>query len=212
MRLVAGACALVTALAGCGEKDETVPAAPQTTPAATGTTTTSTAGRRPPPRGEPTEPAENPPGGDPRATALERDAAAAVRDYVAALDAADGAAVCRLLAPRALQGLELPEARGGCAASLAASIGYRDPRGLPVFEGAEARRIRVAELGDAGRSARVVATVETSFADREASIEDDLVYLERPGGRWLVAKASSTLYRAVGIAEIPPSVLAPPAP
>ena len=57
----------------------------------------------------------------------------------------------------------------------------------------------------------MVATVVTQFADRsEASVEDDILYLIRTGDAWLVAKPSSTLYRAVGIADVPPSVLAPP--
>jgi hypothetical protein len=56
-----------------------------------------------------------------------------------------------------------------------------------------------------------VVTTVTRFADREEpSIEDDVVYLTRSGDDWLIAKPSSTLYRAVGIAEVPPSVLAPP--
>ena len=51
----------------------------------------------------------------------------------------------------------------------------------------------------------------THFADRdEVSVEDDVVYLSRTGDRWLIAKPSSTLYRAVGIADVPPSVLSPP--
>ena len=52
----------------------------------------------------------------------------------------------------------------------------------------------------------------TRFADRgEVSVEDDVVYLVREDGAgWLIAKPSSTLYRAVGIADVPPSVLAPP--
>ena len=62
-----------------------------------------------------------------------------------------------------------------------------------------------------GDAAKVIATVVTRFSDRpEASIEDDVVYLVRTAGRWLVAKPSSTLYRAVGIADVPPSVLSPP--
>ena len=51
----------------------------------------------------------------------------------------------------------------------------------------------------------------TRFADRdEVSIEDDVVYLVRDAGSWSIAKPSSTLYRAVGIADVPPSVLTPP--
>ena len=51
----------------------------------------------------------------------------------------------------------------------------------------------------------------TRFADnREPSVEDDVVYLRRQGGRWLIAKPSATLYRAIGVGNIPPQVLAPP--
>ena len=158
--------------------------------------------------GPPTGPAETGED-DPRLTALEREAAATVRDYVAALDAGDGGRVCRLVAPGALAEFELPRPRGDCERSLSASIGYRDPRGLPVFEGAE-----IADLGsleiEPGQ-ATVIATIVTSFADRaEPSIEDDIVHMTRASGRWLIAKPSATLYRAVGIADVPPSVLAPP--
>ena len=142
--------------------------------------------------------------------ALERAAARTVRAYVEALDARDGEAVCALLVPGALDELELPEPRGDCAASLEASIGYRDPRGLPVWEGAEVRA-RPRDRDRRRRRRRWSRPSSPTFADRdEASVEDDVVYLVRAGGRWLVAKPSSTLYRAVGIADVPPSVLSPP--
>jgi hypothetical protein len=204
-------------LAGCGEREETVSSPDTTTGAATGAATT---GERPPadrdqagerqspPRGEPTAPTEAPPG-DPRVTALEREAERTVREFVAALDAGDGGRACDLLGEGAIDELELPNPRGGCAASLTASIGYRDPRGLPVWQGAEVTQVRVVDLDQ--DLAKVLATVVTRFADRnEVSIEDDVVYLARTGRRWVVAKPSSTLYRAVGIADVPPSVLAPP--
>ncbi len=146
---------------------------------------------------------------DPRATELERDAAGAVRDYVAALDDRDGARACALLVPGAIDEVELPVDRGGCAASLSASIGYRDPRGLPVWDHGRVSRVRSVEID--GADAKIVATTVTRFADRgERSIEDDVVYLQRWGDRWLIAKPSSTLYRAVGIADVPPAVLTPP--
>jgi hypothetical protein len=146
---------------------------------------------------------------DPRETVGEREAARAVRDYVAALDARDGEAACDLLAAGAIDAVDLPRAGGDCASSLEASIGYRDPRGLPVWDSARVTDLVSVEVD--GERAKVVATVVTSFADRdEASVEDDVVYLVRAGDGWLVAKASSTLLRAVGIADVPPSVLAPP--
>jgi hypothetical protein len=162
----------------------------------------------PPPEGKPSGPAESG-SRDPRQTARERAAARTVRKLVAALDAGAGARVCGLLAPGAIGDVKLPRQRGSCAGSMSASIGYRDPRGLPVWKGARLTAIRSIEID--GERAKVVATTATTFADRdELSVEDDVVYLVRRGGRWLVAKPSSTLYRAVGIADVPPSVLSPP--
>ena len=146
---------------------------------------------------------------EPRLSPDERAVARAVRAYVGSLDQRDGAAACALLAPGAIDAVDLPEERGDCAASLEASIGYRDPRGLPVWE--SARVVAVPSLEIDGEQAKVVATTVTQFADRdEPSIEDDVVYLRRAGDEWLIAKPSSTLYRAVGVADVPPSVLAPP--
>ena len=67
--------------------------------------------------------------------------------------------------------------------------------------------MRTVEI-DAAR-AKMLATVVTRFADRdEVSVEDDIVYLAGLGDGWRVAKPSSTLYRAIGVADVPPSVLA----
>ena len=166
-------------------------------------------GAEPPARG--TAPGDR--GGRPapeaRIAELEREAAATVRAYVSALDSRNGRRVCALLAPGAIESVELPVPRRGCAASLEASIGFRDPRGLPVWEGAEVLEVRSVKAD--GSEATVVATVMTRFADRaEPSIEDDVVYLTRRGGDWMVAKPSATLFRAVGVADVPPVVLAPP--
>jgi hypothetical protein len=209
-----GICAVTAAIAlgvaGCGDDDDD------------GTTTTSPT--RPSSAETPTddqspgdehvsEPDEQ--GGadsrpsEPRLSPDERAVARAVRSYVGALDERDGAAACALLVPGAIDEVKLPEERGDCAPSLEASIGYRDPRGLPVWK--SARVVALPSLEVDGDQAKVVATTVTQFADRdEPSIEDDVVYLERSGEEWLIAKASSTLYRAVGVAEVPPSVLAPP--
>lgn len=139
----------------------------------------------------------------------EREAARTVRAYVRGLTARDGEAVCTLLAPGVIDEVELPRRRGGCGPSLSASIGYRDPRGLPVWGRARVQALLTVIHED--DRASVTATVVTRFADRpEPSIEDDVVHLRRLGGEWRIAKASSTLYRAVGIAEIPPDVLLPP--
>jgi hypothetical protein len=140
---------------------------------------------------------------------IQRRVARVARAYVAALDARDGARVCRLFAPEALSGVSFPRDRETCAATLSASIGYRDPRGFPVFAGA--RVARVAGVTIDGPQARVTATTVTRFADnREPSVEDDLIYLRRAAAGWLIAKPSATLFRAIGVGNIPPQVLAPP--
>jgi hypothetical protein len=136
----------------------------------------------------------------------EQRAIRVVRAYV---DDRDGARVCAALAPGAIDGFKLPREGDGCAASLSRSIGYRDPRGYPVFGGA-----RIESIGNvaiAADEARVTATVVTEFADRDQpSIEDDLVYLARVDGEWRVDRPSAVLYRAVGRPAVPLEAVAPP--
>ena len=105
--------------------------------------------------------------------------------------------------------MRLPRHGADCGRSLTASIGYRDPRGFPVFAGARVARIRAVAID--GPEARVTATTVTRFADnREPSVEDDVIYLNRRKGRWLIEKPGATLYRAIGVGDIPPEALAPP--
>ena len=145
----------------------------------------------------------------PRLDPVQRQVARVVRAYVGALDARDGAQACELFISGALSEVHFPRDRGTCARSLSASIGYRDPRGFPVYR--SARVARVPDVAINGASARVTATTVTRFAgNREPSIEDDLIYLRRQGDGWLIAKPSATLYRAIGVGNIPPQVLAPP--
>ena len=145
----------------------------------------------------------------PRLDPEQRQVTRVVGAYVAALNDRDGAAACGLFVPGALAEVDFPRDRGTCAASLSASIGYRDPRGFPVYD--RSRVGRVPSVTIDGSEARVVATTVTHFAgDREPSVEDDLIYLRSQGGRWLIAQPSATLYRAIGVGDIPPEVLAPP--
>ena len=149
---------------------------------------------------------ENPPAS---LDAQQRAIVRVVRSYVGALDRRDGARACRQFVPGALDAVRFPRERGSCERSLSASIGYRDPRGFPVFKSARVARVTKVELQ--GDTARVTATTVTRFAgDRQPSVEDDLVYLTRSGRRWLIAKPSAELYRAIGTGDIPPTVLTPP--
>jgi hypothetical protein len=212
--------ALTVLLTACGDDEDSATTAASTTTSTPVTTTTQTTppdedekpnedgNGEPSPDRPPTGPAEGPEG-DPRMTALERAAARTARDYVSALDQRDGARVCALFAAEALDEVKLPRPKGGCAESMTASIGYEDPRGLPVWESSQLVDVLTVNLS--GETAKVVATVVTGFADREEpSVEDDVIYLSREGDGWLIAKPSATLYRAVGIADVPPAVLTPP--
>lgn len=164
--------------------------------------------RLPPPEDDPQGLTPGPSGPAPE-SAEERAAARAARGYVEALDDRDGNEVCDAFSPGALDTLEFPESRPSCATTVEASLGFSDQRGRPVWAHSEMTEAVSAEVN--GEEARVVATVFTEYADiREPSIEDDIIYLTRAGERWLIAKPSSTIYRAIGIADVPPSVLAPP--
>jgi hypothetical protein len=135
---------------------------------------------------------------------------AAVSEYVGALDRHEAARLCALFAPGALQLDELPRPRGSCDASLAASIGVRPRRGGPAWRTTKLHELEAKTLGD--DRARATATVTHRFSDRNyVSVEDDVIYLERVGGRWLLAKPSGTFYRAVGYPEPPLRSLTPPA-
>ena len=136
-----------------------------------------------------------------------REVERAVRRYVAAVDERNGVILCGLV--DGVADLDLPVRRSSCAESVSESIGYRDPRDFPVFESATVAAAPEVELD--GVDARATVTVVTEFADREEpSVEDDVIYLERRGGAWVVAKPSSTLYRAIGTPDVPPGVLQPP--
>lgn len=132
-----------------------------------------------------------------------------VRFYIDALDRHDARLVCELMEPGALPLSELPVRRGGCASSLAASIGHRRSGGTPAW-----KRTTIAEISAVsveGVGARVTATVVHRFADRKyTSAEDDVIYLRPAGERWLLAKPSATLYRAVGYPEPPLRAFTPP--
>jgi hypothetical protein len=142
----------------------------------------------------------------------DQDAAAVsavVREYIAALNRHAAARVCALLAPGALDPGELPTRRGGCRPSLRASIGTEPRGGGPAWRRTSLGEMNTQALGD--DRARVTATVTSRFSDRNyVSVEDDVVYLERAGGRWLLAKPSGTFYRAVGYPEPPLHAFTPP--
>lgn len=216
------------ALAGCGGgsgdgKTTTKAGGATTATASTGVVT----GKLPPGAVEPADPAEEQAEG-PAATEASPEAGAegpeasgelsgedrttavaAVTDYIRALDRHDGARVCALLLPGALNLGQLPKRRGGCRPSLAASIGTPPRGGGPAWRKTTLVAVKPEDLGD--HRARISATVTHHFSDRKyVSVEDDVIYLQRLGGRWLLAKPSATLYRAVGYESPPLGAFTPP--
>src|SRR3954447_19831070 len=161
-----------------------------------------------------TEASPGSPAGGPASTGDLPDAdrpavTAAVGGYIAALDRHDASRVCGLIEPGGVSLGDLPKRRGGCRSSLRASIGSRPPDGGPAWRRTAIVEMKPEALGD--DHARVTTTVTHHFSDRKyVSVEDDVIYLERVGGRWLIAKPSATLYRAVGYAQPPLKAFAPP--
>jgi hypothetical protein len=185
------------ALAGCGSSDD-------------GNDRATTSAQPAVPEASPEGPATGPvasgdlPGPDRAAIS------ATVARYVDSLNRHQATAVCDLFAPGALELGELPRRRGGCEASLDASIGVRPPYGAPAWRRTRLREAKAAVLDD--ERARVTAGVTHRFSDRRyISVEDDVIYLERAGDRWLLAKPSATFYRAVGYPDPPLRALSPPA-
>jgi hypothetical protein len=132
-----------------------------------------------------------------------------VGDYIAALDRHEAARVCALIMAGGLPLGDLPKRRGGCRPSLRASIGARPADGGPAWQRTKIVELKPEALGD--DRARVTATVTHRFSDRKyVSVEDDVIYLQRVAGRWLLAKPSATLYRAVGYAQPPLRAFSPP--
>jgi len=119
-------------------------------------------------------------------------ATATVRDYLAALDRRNAARVCALVAPGGIDLGDLPRQRGGCRASVGASIGTRPPSGGPAWRHTELVEVKPEALGD--ERARITATVTHHFSDRKyVSVEDDVIYLERIGGRVAARQAERDL-------------------
>jgi hypothetical protein len=135
--------------------------------------------------------------------------AAAVAAYLGALDRRDSRGVCGLMVPEALSRGGLAGRGRECASRLAASIGKAPRSGGPAWRRTTLVETKVERLSD--ERARVSATVTHRFSDRKyVSVEDDVVYLERAGARWLLAKPSATLYRALGYESPPLRAFRPP--
>ena len=140
----------------------------------------------------PGEPAEGPSASGQLPSADSDAVQTAVQQYVDALNHRDAKRVCHLMAT-------------GCRGS----IGARPKNGGPAWRRTQVVSQKVERLTDS--RARVSATVVHHFSDRKyVSVEDDVIYLEKTGGRWLVAKPSATFYRAVGYAQPPLRAFTPP--
>ena len=193
-RLLATTAILLAAAAigGCGgggePEDGGSAGSPLTDPAATEAA----------PEAQPAEPA----GGQGELSEDDRAAVlAASRGYIGALNRGDGTAVCERLTAEALAGVRL-RGQGDCSARMDASIGRTGAGGAPAWKRTSVEEVKAVSVGE--QEARVTATVVHTFSDRDyPSVEDDVIYLRREPDGWKIAKASATLYRAVGYPEPP---------
>ena len=139
-----------------------------------------------------------------------RAARRAYRSYLLAINARSGESLCRMIAPGFLDELRPPARGGDCPDRIRRSIGFRDPRGTPVWESTTLNGFESALLGGEG-GVQLSATITTAFADRsQPSVETDIAYLEPVAGGYRFAKASAAMWRAVGKPDVPPQVIAPP--
>ncbi|CAN5497567.1 hypothetical protein BH10ACT11_BH10ACT11_01520 [soil metagenome] len=139
----------------------------------------------------------------------QKQAGAAVNAFLRDLDRRDATAICRAFDPGALNKVDFPKPGPNCPSTVEASLGYRDPRGLPVWKGSKPTGDISAQID--GDRARVTATVVTDYKDqRDPSVEDDVLYLQRIGERWILLKPSATFYRAIGVADVPLDAFKPP--
>jgi hypothetical protein len=217
--LAAAGLIVLLAVSGCGGDDEepSTDASPvATTPEPQGgpTAPQSAAGDRSPAPDDVIQDRPGGPGGGatrPAGAGDAREIEETVKRYITALNEDDGKALCSLLAPGALQGVRLPERRPDCARSLRASIGHPPPDGAPRWLATrlvDADSVVLVRGGDG----RLTGTVVHRFAGaREPSIEEDVIYLRRSGGEWLLAKPSATFHRAIGARDVPITALTPPA-
>jgi hypothetical protein len=222
--IAAAVACLCLVAAGCGSGSKTSSSVAQTTASQPTTTKAGISSTAKLPAGAvgPVHPDEGPgaeeaspeaPAEGPKTGSLsgvdEEAVAQSVRFYLDALDRHDAAEVCSLLAPSALDLRQLPVRRGGCEGSVRASLGHRPPDGGPAWRNTEIYAIKAVSVE--GLGARVTATVTHHFSDRKyVSVEDDVIYLKKAGGRWVLAKPSGTFYRAVGYAQPPLSAFEPP--
>ena len=194
--------AIPLAVAACGSDDES---------ATEGATSVEAPVEAPGPaatEAAPEAPAEGPSSGELPESDQEA-VRAVVESYVAALNGHEAERVCALFEPGGLPLAELPVRRGDCVTSLAASIGRRPPQGGPAWKRTRIEEVTAVSVGS--ERARVTATVVHDFSDRrQPSLEEDVIYLDQAGQRWLLAKPSATLYRAIGYPEPPLRAFTPP--
>lgn len=148
--------------------------------------------------------------GDPDKEVAANAAETAYLAYIDAINERDGEALCALLPASAEDELTPPAGSGSCADRLGRSIGYEDPRGYPVWTGTTLNGIDSISIGEDTATARLTASIVTSFEEREPSVESDIAYLEQSGEEWRLAQPTSALYRAIGQPKLPLSVISPP--
>ena len=137
-----------------------------------------------------------------------------VQDYVQAINARNGEAVCAFLTDDAVKQLGLDDAGLPCARGVAGFIGYVEDSGSPKFlryesvdaqEGAEEEGLRSVRLSLEARFHS-----DSAGGTFEACRFEDIVWLEATGDGWQIAKPSLALHAAFGVTQFSGDSLDPP--
>lgn len=137
-----------------------------------------------------------------------------VQDYVRAINARDGQAVCASFTDDAVKQLSRNDAGLPCARAVATLIGYVEDSGSPEFLRYENPEVHRGSMEHGLRSVRL--SLEARFYSDSAggTFElcrfDDIVWLESTADGWEIAKPSLALYAAFGALQFPNDALDPP--
>lgn len=126
--------------------------------------------------------------------------AIAFSKYILALNAKNGALVCKTLDPPAAAKLRPPVKRESCAEGITASIGHPGPTGL---RWQSAKLLGRPLVKGSGNTATVSVSVESTFRDKTTTGKSKreiggTLPMKLVDRRWVLVQPDATLYFAIG--------------